>query len=532
MATGGDLVALGDLLNEQAQTEQDNEILDRLKLLAQENLPEGWQDWKVLRASKAEVVGGHVDPQLLNKLRFAFPTVELARAFDPETDRLSEKGFRQIKLKLLDWDFARALVMGPPALANRIRGSAAQTEIFNKAVGALKPLLVSRVEADRLLSGREESEEEEKSERRDKRSCSASSDRSVKRTKLEERVERQMKEMFSVMLEKIDQKLERKEKDPEPYQSDEHESYYEEDREEEQFYSDSEDVEDNWRAPAMGFEPIDERASLEWGFQPQVKEAVPLIPEPDSQVKIEGMKCQKFEERGWNRIRYKEVEKELQASPVFYSLKTNTELAGTKSYPPPALQKQDAILGTITHGLLIERRRLAEELKKVATAHPEAAEDLRKVINSSSFQAASDNIMQYVCGHRAETIELRRKAFRAKNELLNSALHQIPPSGSHLFQEKEFTEFVKNNGGVSQIFPSARWTDKKQTFRRPTQTPPSTSRIARPRSSSGRGRFSTQNQQSRGSSRPSSHTSHIRRQGSQRGKDNANRNQRSTKQRR
>ncbi|KAJ2943181.1 hypothetical protein O0L34_g18893 [Tuta absoluta] len=138
------LVTLGELLEERGETEEDEQILSRLKILAQESLPDGWIEWEVTRASKDEVFGEKLETTVLNKLTFALPTMGLARAFDPDTERLSEKTYRDIRVKLLDWSFNRALILGPPAIANRVRGSAARTEFFKEAVPSLKLLLLTQ----------------------------------------------------------------------------------------------------------------------------------------------------------------------------------------------------------------------------------------------------------------------------------------------------------------------------------------------------------------------------------------------------
>lgn len=153
MAQERTLITLADLLDEHGASEQEDEILGRIKLLAQESLPDGWTRWEVSPASKEDVFGEKIEANVLCKLTFALPTVGLVRAFDPEADHLSEKGYRDIRIKLLDWAFTRALIIGPPSIANRIRGSAARTELFKEAVEPLKALMHTRREADGILSG-------------------------------------------------------------------------------------------------------------------------------------------------------------------------------------------------------------------------------------------------------------------------------------------------------------------------------------------------------------------------------------------
>ncbi|CAG4929936.1 unnamed protein product [Parnassius apollo] len=77
-------------------------------------------------------------------------------------------------------------------------------------------------------------------------------------------------------------------------------------------------------------EPVNDVETL--SFAPQVKKAAlyPSVPE----IKAQGISCQKFGSLGWNRIRYKEVQKKLLTSLVFDSLKleyrTECDGAGDK----------------------------------------------------------------------------------------------------------------------------------------------------------------------------------------------------------
>ncbi|CAG4952813.1 unnamed protein product [Parnassius apollo] len=120
---------IGELYGDTSEHD-DNGVLERLKQLVKNNFPEGWREWKVARLSKEDTVGANPDPQLLNKLRYALPTIGIATAFKPEATFLSERPYRDYKAKMLDWAFCRALIMSPSALANLIRGSATQTMIL------------------------------------------------------------------------------------------------------------------------------------------------------------------------------------------------------------------------------------------------------------------------------------------------------------------------------------------------------------------------------------------------------------------
>ncbi|KAF9420537.1 hypothetical protein HW555_003287 [Spodoptera exigua] len=463
MAQGRGFTTLGELLDENAETQQDEAILERIKILAQESLP------KV----------------------FALPTVGLVRAFDPEADHLSEKGYREIRFKLLDWAFTRALILGPPSIANRIRGSAARTELFKQSVDGLRPLLHTRYEANKILSG--SLSESEKSNRK-RRSCSSVFDRSqsqkrrrispVASTSQDSRIEcleKKMDSMFALLLEKIDTHHQQQTNLAQTREPDSDKENY---SDSEEYAGSDSSAGCSWNGPKMDIFSTGPEMSppTEIEFRPRIKEMDPLIPEPSEPIQKEGIECQRLGSEGWNRIRYKEVEKRLQAASVFSALKVNIELGSLKNQPFPFLAKQEGMLGTISHGLLLQRKALADGLNNIIKKCPDAGDELRKLLaDDSQFKVLSDDLLQFVCAHRAEAIEARRRAYKPKNVPLGAALHSIPPSSTHLFDEKRLGTFLRDNGGLAQIFPvlSNRFSERKgnkETFRKPTASHPARGR--------------------------------------------------------
>lgn len=78
------------LLDLDCEDPEENAILSRIKNLAANHLPKGWRSWKIIVHSKEELLGTEMDPRVLNKIRFALPTVGLARAFVPDCSSLPE----------------------------------------------------------------------------------------------------------------------------------------------------------------------------------------------------------------------------------------------------------------------------------------------------------------------------------------------------------------------------------------------------------------------------------------------------------
>lgn len=333
MAFPNDFVRVGDLLNESAGDEKENEVLERLKLLAQEHLPDGWTEWKVSQLSKEQLLGDPMDPLILNKIRFALPTIGVVKAFLPDASHLSEKTYRDIKVSMLEWPFCRALIISPPVVANKIRGSAAQTEIFNQAIKSLKPLLMSRQEVSDQLgeSVSEFDSEEDTSDSHRKRRRQSLKGRAVKKAKMDRvsSLENRMESMFATVCARLDALTRNTLSAGESSAGEEDESV-----------DNISDVESSqtWQAPELDIvDPPD------LNFLPEVREADPTVPEPTPVIKSEGITCQRFGLESWNKIRYKDVQKRLQAAPVFGALKVNSQLGSlaVKSFASNLLFKLD-----------------------------------------------------------------------------------------------------------------------------------------------------------------------------------------------
>lgn len=141
MSREPDWMTMEELLEVAADTEEKDKVLDRIKLLAQESLLVGWLNWKTLDLSRETLFGNEpdVDPQILNKLRFALPTAGLAQAFNPSSAiDLPEKQYRDFKVSMLNWSFCRALIMSPPMLVNKLKRSVSQAKIFLHAIRPVK----------------------------------------------------------------------------------------------------------------------------------------------------------------------------------------------------------------------------------------------------------------------------------------------------------------------------------------------------------------------------------------------------------
>lgn len=110
------------------------------------------------------------------------------------------------------------------------------------------------------------------------------------------------------------------------------------------------------------------------------------------------------------------------------------------------LVKSDTTLAAICHGLLLQREALGTALKDLDDRHPRAVQDIQRLVvdPTSSFRAISDDLLQYTCGRRAETIEARRKTFRPRSEYMSSLPYAVPPSSTHLFDDPALSELLRS----------------------------------------------------------------------------------------
>lgn len=226
--------------------------------------------------------------------------------------KMSAQEYRDYKVEMLDWAFCWALIMSPPAVTNKIKGSASQAEIFIQALRPIKDQFVSRKQAAALLKPAEESSGSETDENEspgDKRGAKSlpGIERPPKRSKVLI-LEEKMENMFQVMLNKIE-----KRKGRDRSGCSESKDSYDDGVEEQSFAEQYRQDTSDWEPPVLLLKHENHAAYSEaLSLIPEVKESAPLIPPPAPEIKIQGIACQKLRTQFWNRIRYKEVQKKLQ----------------------------------------------------------------------------------------------------------------------------------------------------------------------------------------------------------------------------
>ncbi|KAF6197579.1 hypothetical protein GE061_008543 [Apolygus lucorum] len=186
--------------------------------------------------------------------------------------------------------------------------------------------------------------------------------------------------------------------------------------------------EQSWLAPSL----LRCGPGESFSFMPEVKEQEPPVPEPDVELNQLGISCQRLGSSSWNKVRYVEAQKLLQVGGVFSKLAVNASLPSAPGFVPSLLSGFDSTLGTITHGLLCQRSAFSTAVNDIIKKHPAVASDLISALAApeANFKKFSDNVLQFVCEKRAETLEARRKLYEPADRRLAQLLQEVPLSES------------------------------------------------------------------------------------------------------
>lgn len=195
---------------------------------------------------------------------------------------------------------------------------------------------------------------------------------------------------------------------------------------------------------------------------------------------------QHLDKSDWSEIRYSETQKLYNHSPGYTNIEINEEV---KVYESPLhLVYADKAFAALTMCVLKQREVLQGALQELliwARNSDSLNSDtlLQKVnclFSTGEFSKCSSDLLQIVCGHRAEVLQMRRDCVikQAKDPLIKANLKKIPPTCTNLFNAEKFTAAVEKAGGVRKCFwplqkantSSASQVDAKK-FRGPSQGP-------------------------------------------------------------
>ncbi|KAI8432599.1 hypothetical protein MSG28_013586 [Choristoneura fumiferana] len=407
------------LLHTATTASTSKDVVDQMHDAVLPFMPPEWKNWQIEDINIRELVGDPPDLKIINKLRYAIPTADIAAAF--KLKELSEKAYKTIKLKMLDWPFTSALIYAPFALAAKIHGK--NVENILNVVRTMKPHLLSREDTDGLLRGLSPGHGQKRSV-----SPPARSPARTKRLKTPSTGEvdpvaaaiQKQSEMFSALMTQMmaatNNTAERvieavnsiKEIPNQTADTNMADSTYS-DIEVESEYDDEEGQDSQIKSPETPASAMHDReeAIATLCFDTITTEAEPPIPMASANM---------------------EAEKTLQGTPVFTALKVNPQLSNItpKWCNPEILLKIDKALGVLTHAFLLERQALEDGLQQVAreVKDPLVITSIQQNVLSkeSNYRRISDQALQYACGRRAEIIAARRSYYSPSDKACDAVM--------------------------------------------------------------------------------------------------------------
>lgn len=181
-------------------------------------------------------------------------------------------------------------------------------------------------------------------------------------------------------------------------------------------------------------------------------------------------KVQHLDTPEWCDVRYSEVQKTYSSTPGFIDLECNEEIKPFDRYPNLCMAERS--YAAITQALLKQKDAAQagfDSFLNWATTHSDdlspalMKNKLNEIFVEGSYNKISSDLLQLVCGHRADTIEQRRDSVlrSVKDKFLRSNLRKIPPTSSHLFNKDAFSNAIEKAGGSGKVFWPSRSTSQK-----------------------------------------------------------------------
>lgn len=219
----------------------------------------------------------------------------------------------------------------------------------------------------------------------------------------------------------------------------------------------------------------------------------PTVPKanPDRVAKLSSM--QRFDSSDWNSVRYAEVQKKYVAFPAFSELKVNEELRRLEDpFAPVKWFQMERSFAALSNAFLEQNEVVNLALRNMIEwcTHPDtkltpsSIHDKLKVLfgNESGYNEVSRDILQIICGKRAEVLEFRRRTILKclKGKYMREDIETIPPSAEYMFNPQMLADYIQKIGGIDKLVkdsaPRVKSSVRSKSPVRPKSPIPSTSR--------------------------------------------------------
>ena len=222
--------------------------------------------------------------------------------------------------------------------------------------------------------------------------------------------------------------------------------------------------------------PAESKKILDFGeLKTDIDEKKAVLPALKERLDILNI-LQRFGSSEWKEVRYSNTLRNFTAFPGFTDLRVNEELCYLDRKKDPILATERVLAG-LSNAILEQKDVLKISLQEIvdwAFSNPRdfnpntLFDKLSSAFGSGSQMLKNfDQIMQVICGKRAECIENRRERLLSElqNKNVQAALRRIPPSSEYLFSKEKLAPLIQSLGG------SQNWlnTPSYMTTKRPLQ---------------------------------------------------------------
>lgn len=202
-------------------------------------------------------------------------------------------------------------------------------------------------------------------------------------------------------------------------------------------------------------------------FDIETKLKEPAVPKTTESFLKKLLEVQRLGSASWSEVRYADTQKTYNHTPGFIDLETNEEV---KTYDTLRhLAHADKAYAALTYCILKQKETLQEGIRNLLSwaKHTDVNFDnlsgkVEELFQKGDLQKVSSDLLQLVCGHRAESIEMRRETItsQVRDPLVKASLNRIPPSSTYIFESEPFTTALEKAGGVRKAF----WPPKSDGF--------------------------------------------------------------------
>ncbi|KOB51845.1 Uncharacterized protein OBRU01_27053, partial [Operophtera brumata] len=194
-------------------------------------------------------------------------------------------------------------------------------------------------------------------------------------------------------------------------------------------------------------------------FEIETKLKEPAVPKTPQNYLNTLNQIQHFESNEWCEVRFAETQKSYNHATGFVELEVNEEVKAYDSLRH--LAYSDKAFAALTFCVLKQREALQTALRSLLDwgrgtdiNYEGLSEKINEQFLNGEYYKVSSELLQLVCGHRADVIQMRRDGITnfLRDPLTKVAVRKIPPSCNHLFKAEALTSLLEKAGGVRKAF--------------------------------------------------------------------------------